>query len=87
MIGTAPTILDITLQELPPEPVCLLCEETFQEEEEEHRYIYKIYITCGVCHCRLKLYVQGPVDTLRLLQRLLIETLDIVCPTCGRRSD
>lgn len=86
MLGPAPSIPDIVLSELPPEPVQLLCQEQLQEEEVEHRAreLYKILLTCGYCGRCLVLFVRGTAPSVRLLHHLLLDDLDIVCGCCGR---
>ncbi|ALP46952.1 E7 protein [Pudu puda papillomavirus 1] len=82
MLGTHCTLPDIVLEELPC-PVDLQCHEKLEEEEEQGD-LFKVQTGCGLCHRKLKVVVKAScTQTLRLLQQLLLEDLDFICPPCG----
>lgn len=93
MIGKEVTLQDFTLElsELQPEvqPVDLFCEEELpaehQETEEEpaiDRTPYKVVAPCGCCEVKLRIFVKATDFGIRILQNLLIEELQLLCPEC-----
>lgn len=90
MHGQKPTLSDIVLElEELPEQVDLLCHEDFlvDDEEEWQRGDYVVCVGCGHCKENLRLYVRATGDTVRRFHQLLLDGLDILCPTCGRREN
>lgn len=87
MHGLVPSIPDIVLGEIEPEPVHLLCDEELQEEEVEHRDKFKVYLSCGTCGQKLVLFLLGTEECVRVFQQLLLANLDILCGTCGRNNN
>ena len=91
MIGNQVTIQDIVL-ELEPYPIDLFCEEeelpTEQDidaEEESQKIPYKVVAPCGCCDSRLRLYIFATNLGIRTFQSLLLEDINLLCPTCRQR--
>nr|UHA47097.1 E7 protein [Felis domesticus papillomavirus 2] len=93
MIGTAPTIKDIILEEAPPCPISLHCNEQIEEEieleiEAEPQPAlqpYRVDVPCGHCDRPLKLVILSDASGVRTLQSLLFENLSLVCGACSTR--
>ena len=87
MKGNQVTLQDVVL-ELEPLPVDLYCEEelpTELEAEEEPVKPYKVVAPCGCCDSRLRLYIFATNFGIRTLQSLLLEDINLLCPTCRQR--
>ncbi|ACC99409.1 E7 [Macaca fascicularis papillomavirus 9] len=98
MIGPKATLQDIVL-ELEPEVVDLMCHEELDSSEDEdedaihHQYYdvtpveqgsqYRIVCDCYSCGNTLRLVVHSTEADVRVLEDLLMGTLEIVCPRCA----
>ncbi|ABX56084.1 E7 [Macaca fascicularis papillomavirus 4] len=97
MIGPKPTLEDIVLH-LEPEPVDLMCHEQFDSSEDEDEdqvdhhnarleepECFRIVSDCHRCQNTLRLVVVSTPEEVRVLEELLMGTLEIVCPRCADR--
>lgn len=90
MIGQAPSLRDIELDlaEL-VEPVDLYCSESLspdsEGEEEEPQLLYRVDTECD-CGTKVRLVVAATGAAIRTLHILLLEELQIICPTCARSN-
>ncbi|AMR98485.1 E7 [Macaca fuscata papillomavirus 1] len=95
MIGPKPTLQDIVLS-CDPEPVDLYCHEELpdssedEDETDHHRAddtpaqeCYRIVCDCHGCQSTLRLVVVSTPEDLRVLEDLLMGSLEILCPTCA----
>ncbi|AAZ39521.1 E7 protein [human papillomavirus 102] len=96
MHGHAATIADIVLEEL-PDVIDLYCNEQAidsSEEEDERdcvrdqlaeqaKQAYRVVTKCGMCGQSLRLAVLCGDTDIRRLQELLVNAVDIVCPSCA----
>nr|DAZ92263.1 TPA_asm: E7 [Manis javanica papillomavirus 1] len=85
MIGSAPTLKDILLEELPC-PVSLVCdEELLPEEEEETEQVqqvpFEVVVPC-ICGSPLSVYILCTGESLRTFQQLLLDRITFLCANC-----
>uniref|UniRef100_A0AAU7E331 Protein E7 n=1 Tax=Mops bat papillomavirus TaxID=3141892 RepID=A0AAU7E331_9PAPI len=84
MIGKAPTLRDIVLQEQ-PEPVSLICHERLDEEEPIARP-YKITLCCCYCPRMLRIAVRSTPGGILTLEDLLLRHIEFACTRCAKEQ-
>lgn len=95
MIGPKATIPDGNI-ELMLHDLTSDIESTSDFAKQHHQYrppvpanppkdTYRVETVCGPCHTPLKLVVACSANDIQGLNKLLIGTLDLICPRCAGR--
>lgn len=84
-----------TTRTLPdPDLVSLYCDEVLSEDEPieaeqtaiEPSVIYRVLIECPKCERIIRLLCSADANTIRGLERLFLEGLEIICPRCADKN-